>query len=102
MTRVTDRRRFLQTTAAAGVGYWVASGAEAAASKSPNEQIQVGCIGVAGGKGGDDVNNMSLHGKIFALCDVDSSFLNGAARKYKVDHKFADYREMLDKMGDKI
>jgi predicted dehydrogenase len=102
MSRVADRRRFLQTTAAAGLGYWVASGVEAAASKSPNEQIQVGCIGVAGGKGGDDVANMSHHGKIFALCDVDSSFLDGAARKYKVEHTFADYREMLDKMGDKI
>jgi len=102
MSLATDRRRFLQTTAAAGLGYWVAGGVEAAASKSPNEQIQVGCIGVAGGKGGDDVSNMSKLGKIYALCDVDSRFLDASAKLYKVEHTFSDYREMLDKMGKKI
>jgi predicted dehydrogenase len=102
MSFATDRRRFLQTTAAAGLGYWAAGGVEAAASKSPNEQIQVGCIGVAGGKGGDDVRNMSKLGKIYALCDVDSTFLDPSAKQYKVEHKFSDYREMLDKMGKKI
>ena len=72
MSLTTDRRRFLQSTAAAGLGYWVAGGVEAAESNSPNEQIQVGCIGV-GGKGKSDVQNMSKFGKIFALCDVDSN-----------------------------
>src|SRR4051812_13845292 len=102
MSRVTDRRTFIQTTAAAGLGFWVAGGVEAAASRSPNEKIQVGCIGVAGGKGGDDVSNMSRLGKIYALCDVDATFLEGSAKKYKVQHTFSDYREMLDKMGDRI
>jgi predicted dehydrogenase len=102
MSRVTDRRRFLQTTAVAGLGYWVTGSVEAAASRSKNGKIQVGCIGVAGGKGGDDVSNMSHHGQIYALCDVDSSFLKGSAKKYKVQHTFSDYREMLDKMGDRI
>ena len=61
--------------------------------------MQVACIGV-GGKGKSDVQNMSQFGKIFALCDVDSQFLKGMAKAYKTEHKFTDYREMLDKMGD--
>jgi predicted dehydrogenase len=101
MSFSTDRRKFLQSTAALGVGYWVTGSVEAAASKSPNEQIQVGCIGV-GGKGQSDVQNMSKLGQIYALCDVDATVLDGQVKAYKVDHSFNDYREMLDKMGSKI
>ena len=101
MSFSTDRRRFLQTTAAAGLGYWVAGGVEAADSKSPNEQIQVACIGV-GGKGQSDVANMSKLGKIIALCDVDAAILAPQTKAYKTEHNFSDYREMLDKLGDRI
>ena len=101
MSFVTNRRSFLQTTAAAGFGYWAAGGILAAESKSPNEQIQVGCVGV-GGKGDSDVTNASEFGKIYALCDVDSQILDGMSKKQKVEHLFADYREMLDRMGDRI
>ena len=101
MSFSTDRRRFLQSTAALGVGYWVTGSVEAAASKSPNEQIQVGCIGV-GGKGQSDVQNMSKLGEIYAMCDVDSTTLEGQVKAYKVEHSFSDFREMLDKMGSKI
>lgn len=101
MSFSADRRKFLQSTAAAGLGFWVAGGVEAAASKSPNEQIQVGCIGV-GGKGKSDVDDMSRLGKIYALCDVDSVTLDGMAKAYKTEHNFSDFRELLDKMGDKI
>ena len=74
---------------------------EAADSKSPNEQIQLGCIGV-GGKGQSDVQNVSKFGKIYALCDVDATTLEGQVKAYKTEHNFTDFREMLDKMGDKI
>ena len=83
------------------MGYWVTGSLQAAESKSPLEQIQVACVGV-GGKGKSDVQNMSRHGKIFALCDVDSQFLKGMAKAYKTEHNFTDYREMLDQMGDRI
>ena len=72
MSLIPDRRQFLQASAATGIGYWMTGALSAAESKSPNDQIQLGCIGV-GGKGQSDVKNMSKHGKIFALCDVDST-----------------------------
>lgn len=101
MSLVTNRRKFLQTTAVTGLGYWVAGGVEAAESKSPNDQIQLGCIGV-GGKGQSDVQNASKFGKIYALCDVDTSIREGMEKAYKTEHNFTDYREMLDKLGDRI
>ena len=81
MSLVTNRRKFLQASAAASLSYWVAGGIKAAESRSPNERIQLGCIGV-GGKGKSDVQNASKFGKIYALCDVDSVTLDGMARIY--------------------
>ena len=49
----SNRRKFLQTTAAVGVGYWVAGGARAEESKSPNEKVGIACLGY-GLKGGWD------------------------------------------------
>jgi predicted dehydrogenase len=98
---ISDRRQFLQATAAAGFGYWVAGGLQAAESKSPNEKIQLACFGV-GGKGQSDVQNASKFGQIYALCDVDSSRLEGMAKKYKTEHNFSDFRELLDRVGDRI
>ncbi|MEX0611358.1 MAG: Gfo/Idh/MocA family oxidoreductase [Pirellulales bacterium] len=101
MSLVTNRRSFLQASAAAGFGYWVAGGLHAAESRSANGKIQLGCIG-AGGKGKSDVQNVSKFGKIYALCDVDAPTLEGMAQAYKTEHNFSDYREMLDQLGDRI
>jgi predicted dehydrogenase len=101
MSLVTNRRTFLQTAAAVGAGYWITGSLRAADSKSINGQIQLGCIGV-GGKGESDIKNTSEFGKIFALCDVDATKLEGMTKRYKTEHNFDDYREMLDKMGDRI
>ena len=87
MSLVTDRRSFIQASAAAGMGYWVAGGLQAQESTSPNEQIQVGCVGV-GGKGDSDVRDASEFGKIYALCDVDKDTLDGMLQKQKVEHTF--------------
>jgi predicted dehydrogenase len=101
MSVTTNRRRFLQSTAAASLGYWAVGGIQAAESKSPNEKIQLGCIGV-GGKGKSDVQNVSKFGQIYALCDVDSATLEGMTSAYKTEHNFSDFREMLDQLGDRI
>ena len=73
----------------------------ARASKSPNEKVAIACIGV-GGKGSSDVDGASRAGQIIALCDVDEDNLNSKAAHFPEAQKFFDYREMLDKLGDKI
>src|ERR1700759_4886954 len=91
---LTNRRTFLKTTAAVGAGYWITGNVEAADSKSPNEKVQIGCIGVGGSKGPSDVQNVSKFGKIYALCDVDQTFLEGQSKAYNTEHNFNDFREM--------
>ncbi len=100
MSRST-RRQFIKTSAVVTTGYFVAGTARAAESKSPNEQLQFACIGI-GGKGASDSRNASRHGKIYAICDVDRQRLEAAARGYRTEHTFTDFREMLDQLGDKV
>ena len=72
----SSRREFLQTSALAGVGFWVAGGISAAEKpESPNEKLNIACIGV-GGKGESDTEQAGRHGKIVALCDIDDEKLN--------------------------
>jgi len=101
MSHRNSRRRFLKTTAAVGAGYFVASGLQAEESKSPNEKIAMASVGI-GGKGSSDSRDASRSGDMVAICDVDTKRLDGAANRYKGARKFTDFREMLEKMGDKI
>ncbi len=97
------RRGFLKSTAALGVGYWVAGSASAddKPSTSPNEAINFACIGVEG-KGTSDSNDARKNGNIVAICDVDESKLEKAADRFPEAKKFYDFREMFDEMAGKI
>jgi len=93
----------LQTTTAAGVGFWVAGGTRPALSRSILERPNVASIGV-GGKGGSDSNNAAEFGNVIAICDVDRNTLEnkGKADKFKDAEQFTDFRELLDKHGKNI
>ncbi|MHC4181246.1 MAG: Gfo/Idh/MocA family protein [Planctomycetota bacterium] len=108
MAYKTTRRRFLQTAAATGAGYWVAGGVQAQQSNSPNERIQFACVAVAG-KGDSDSNAAADHGDIVAICDVDEIRLNNAARRKRRGEqrfikakRYTDFRKMLEEMEKSI
>jgi predicted dehydrogenase len=103
-----DRREFLQQTAIAGTGSFLAGGASSYArslAPSPNEKVRFACIGV-GGKGEGDTNDAAQYGEIVALCDVDEVTLDKMATRLAKKHpklkKYYDYRKMLEELGDKI
>ncbi len=104
----TTRRNFLRTTALAGAGLFI-TGNETARSayfpffsrvRSPNEKLNIACIGV-GGRGGANVHHLS-HENIVALCDVDDERAAGTFNKFPDARKFHDFREMFDKMHKEI
>ena len=78
MSQTTNRRRFLQTTAVSGLGFWVAGGVLAQESKSANAKIAMASIGI-GGKGGGDSGDAARFGDMVAICDVDENTLNAGA-----------------------
>jgi predicted dehydrogenase len=99
----SNRRRFLQSTAAVSAGYWVAGGVTPKESRSALEEIRFACIGV-GGKGSSDSKDAANNGKIVAICDVDDNTI--AQRKKDEDFEdaqaFNDYRKLFDKVGKEI
>jgi len=98
----TNRRRFIQAGAAVGMGFWVAGGARAQESTSPNERIAMASIGV-GGKGSSDANDADKAGQMVAICDVDEGILNNAGEKrFPGAKRYTDFRKMFDEMGKSI
>ena len=97
-----SRRRFLQTTALAGLAapFVLPSGLRAAA---PNGKLNHACIGV-GGMGWNDLNTFLKHPRlqVVALCDVDSNNLDKAAKAVPGARCYSDWRELLETEGDKI
>ena len=99
------RRTFVKSTAALGLGCWVAGGVSAQPSRSALEEVRFGCIGI-GGKGSsdsDDANNTERHGsKVVAICDIDDETLGKATEKFPGAKKYNDFRKMLDEMHKSI
>jgi predicted dehydrogenase len=97
MTRSTNRREFLATGAAIGAGFWVAGTSRAAPSRSPNEKLNIGIIG-AGGRGASNTGGVASE-NIAALCDVDASRLEAAAKKFPAAKTYRDWRKLVDQKG---
>jgi len=97
-----SRRRFLQTTALAGLAapFVLPSGLRAAA---PNSKLNHASIGV-GGMGANDLKTFLRHPRlqVVALCDVDTNHLEEAAKLVPGARLYTDWRELLAKEGDKI
>jgi predicted dehydrogenase len=100
MSYLTDRRRFLKSTALTGVGVFVSTAAKAE-DKSPNERIRFACIGV-GGKGSSDSHDAKEAGDVVAICDIDDNTLEKATKSFPEAAKYNDFRKMLDEVGKNI
>jgi len=91
MLRQIHRRRFLQTSVAAGLTLPLLNPSSVLGA---NERLNIGVIGV-GGRGAGDLAGVA-HENIVALCDVDESRLKDAASKHPKAEKYFDYRKLLD------
>jgi len=100
--RSLSRRRFLRVTALAGLAapFVVPSGLRAA---SPNSKLNHASIGV-GGMGANDLKTFLRHPRLqmVAICDVDTNHLDAAAKLVPDARRYTDWRELLEKEGDKI
>lgn len=102
MVRKTSRRGFIGTSAALGTAYWVAPQTFGRPTRSALESLTAACIGV-GGKGDSDSSHIADHDvEIVGICDVDRRTLEKKSREFKKAEQFTDFREMLDKLGDKV
>jgi predicted dehydrogenase len=108
-TNQHNRRDFLKSTAFIGMSAWAvgrgawADDANPAASKSPNERINIANIGI-GGKGDSDSTHCAKYGNIVAICDIDDRHLDKKAKEkgFEKAERFNDYRKMFDQLGKSI
>jgi predicted dehydrogenase len=91
-----SRRKFIQQTSltAAGV-FFIGGNGLFGKGKSPNEKLNVGIIGT-GNRALSNIDGVRTE-NIVALCDVDSNFLDAAAKSFPAATKYADFRKMLDR-----
>ena len=98
-----NRRHFLRSSAAAGLGL-SALGMPRARAASPNGKLRVLSIGVVGTIGKADRRAVASHpnAEIVGLCDVDSNYLAEAAKDHPNAFTCRDYREAFAKHADKF
>ncbi len=96
------RRDFLTTTgagaAAISAGVW--NGVEAAESKSPNEKLNIACVGTANRAAADIAGVKGEN--LVAFVDVDKNYLTAVSKKFPEARLYRDYREMLEQEVGKI
>ena len=90
---------------ASGVGALAISGGvwselAPAQTKSPNQKLNIACIGTAN-RAAADVSGVQGE-NIVALVDIDSNYLERAAKQFPSAATYADYREMIVAQADKI
>lgn len=95
-----DRRKFLGTaTAACAAGYFVNPGA-VVASNSPNERLNLACIGATNRAGANIAALKSQN--IIAIADIDSNLLDKGCASYPAARKYRDFRVMLENESENI
>lgn len=98
--RPVSRRQFLGTSAAGIASAMFVSHLPAAESKSPNEKLNLACIGVAN-KGRHNIDELAGQ-NIVVLCDVDERFVRQAGERWPEARRYADYRKMLEAEVNKV
>jgi predicted dehydrogenase len=105
MSQQNSRREFLQTSAAAGIGFFTLAGLTPSVRSAPLDRVRIAGIGV-GGKGFSDIMQAGEYGQVVAICDIDEKHLENARHELeKKGHQpktFFDYRKMLDEMRKEI
>jgi predicted dehydrogenase len=91
------RRRFLQTTAAAGAaaamgGFWTFP--SRAARRMANDKLNIAMIGTSN-QAGFTIDNVKQE-NIAAICDIDDNLLDACAKDFPKAQKFNDFRKLMD------
>lgn len=103
MAHQFNRRQFIQSAAAIGIGLPTIVPSGVLGSQSPNEKLSFACIGMGGQMRGYLIPELSkLDQQIVAICDVDKRQRDSALQVKGLTEARAyhDYRELLEKEKD--
>ena len=92
--RTPNRRQMLAQSTALVAGVH-SMRTELAHGASPNEKLNIACVGV-GGKGWSDMHGTSAGQNIVAVCDIDESRLAKATDAFPKATGYTDWRQLLE------
>src|SRR4051794_18169358 len=94
MKQIMDRRQFIKRSAVVTAGAWLLGTKTSFGKISPNEKLNIACVGTAG-RAWQDV--LGVQGEnIVALCDIDANNLAKAGEKFPQAKRYSDWRKLLD------
>jgi predicted dehydrogenase len=105
MKRAINRREFLKRsavggTAAFGIGVWSSRAVRAA--RSPNEKLNIACVGTANQARFSIGQLQALGENLVAMCDIDDRYLDKAISDFARAKRFDDFRRMFDAAAGEI
>jgi predicted dehydrogenase len=96
MSSRVSRRKFLQASSAASLGYMFTSPSFSFARvQGANARLKVAGIGV-GGKGSSDIDQAGNLMEVIGLCDVDKDYLGEKLKKWPKAKGVSDFRKLFD------
>ncbi|MHC4439493.1 MAG: Gfo/Idh/MocA family protein, partial [Planctomycetota bacterium] len=95
--KITQRRQFLKSTAAVGMGLVILPSGVLSGANAPSNKLNVALIGV-GGRGRAHQKPISSE-NVVALCDVDENAIAKTAEKFPKAKHYVDWRKCLDQKG---
>ncbi|MEJ2594991.1 MAG: Gfo/Idh/MocA family oxidoreductase [bacterium] len=97
-----SRRKFIGNAAVATAGLTILPSfvVGGLGHRPPSDKLNIAAVGV-GGVGATNVKNSATE-NIVALCDTDWKYAASTFKNYPNARKFADFRVMMDEMGDQI
>ena len=93
-TNIIQRRQFLKSTAATGIGLLILPSGTLSGANAPSNKLNVALIG-AWGRGRAHHDPISSE-NVVALCDVDENNLALAAKKFPKAKHYFDWRKCLE------
>ena len=91
---LVQRRQFLKSTAAAGIGLIILPSGTLSGANAPSNKLNVALIG-AWGRGRAHHGSISSE-NVVALCDVDENKMAQAAKKFPKAKNYVDWRKCLE------
>lgn len=100
MTNQITRRTALKKSAGIAAGLSLGTGVKFTLADSPNEKLNVACVGV-GGQGGGHCRAMQRQ-NLVAIADVDEQRAGKNWQAVPSDRRYRDFRKMFDEVGHKL
>ena len=96
-TNIVSRRKFLKSSAAAGMGFYILPSGVLSGANAPSNKLNIAMIGTWGRAHAHF--DIASRENVVALCDINEEHIASAAEKFPKAKTYVDWRKCLDQKG---